>query len=76
MGHAKHDERPEQAIRDAAAGPFARLLGERWQTTGDGIYILADDAEEAAEDSEQTPFEATAVRPKGERPKAPDSTRR
>jgi hypothetical protein len=30
---------------------FAKLLGERWRTTGDGIYRLVEDTVEAAEDA-------------------------
>jgi hypothetical protein len=30
---------------------FAKLLGERWHTTGDGIYRLVDDTVESAEDA-------------------------
>jgi hypothetical protein len=30
---------------------FAKLLGERWQTTGDGIYRLVEDTVESAEDA-------------------------
>ena len=62
MWDAQHDARPEHASDDAAAETFARLLGERWQTTGDGIYVLADDAEEATEGSEQTKYGAAALR--------------
>jgi hypothetical protein len=30
---------------------FAKLLGERWHTTGDGIYRLVEDTIESAEDA-------------------------
>ena len=39
---------------------FARLLGERWQTSGDGIYVLVEDAQEQAEDLERRQTRATA----------------
>lgn len=76
MGHAQHDEGPEHASDAVAAETFARLLGERWQTTGDGIYVLADEAEEATEGGEQTQSQATTLRPILENSEAPGSTRR
>jgi len=30
---------------------FSKLLGERWQTSGDGIYRLVEDTIESAEDA-------------------------
>jgi hypothetical protein len=50
-----HQDRAAGNERLAAADQrFAAILGDRWQTSGDGIYRLADDTEPESVDDVET----------------------
>jgi hypothetical protein len=50
MAEDRHDGVRGTRDSDAADGTFARLLGESWQTSGDGIYRLAENDRQLSED--------------------------
>lgn len=49
MAQDRDRERPAGSGNDVAAERFALLLGERWRSAGDGIYVLVDAGRETAE---------------------------